>query len=46
VERFIVHPNEIQTLPRGHAVLLTKTPTAQVRRVRVSPPRGRDGPER
>jgi type IV secretory pathway TraG/TraD family ATPase VirD4 len=38
VERFIVHPDEIKTLPRGHAVLLTKTPAARVTRVRVSPP--------
>jgi type IV secretory pathway TraG/TraD family ATPase VirD4 len=54
VERFLVHPNEIKTLPVGHAVALTKLPTSQVRRVRVAPPapaparveRGRDGPER
>ncbi|HXD67021.1 MAG TPA: TraM recognition domain-containing protein [Solirubrobacteraceae bacterium] len=35
VERFLVHPNEIKTLPVGHAVALTKLPTSQVRRVRV-----------
>ncbi len=49
VERFLVHPNEIKTLPVGHAVALTKLPTADVRRVRVTrspPPRERDGPER
>jgi conjugal transfer pilus assembly protein TraD len=49
VERFLVHPNEIKTLPVGHAVALTKLPTADVRRVRVTgapPPRDRDGPER
>jgi conjugal transfer pilus assembly protein TraD len=51
VERFLVHPNEIKTLPVGHAVALTKLPTSQVRRVRVvraasTPPRDRDGPER
>jgi conjugal transfer pilus assembly protein TraD len=48
VERFLVHPNEIKTLPVGHAVALTKLPTSEVRRVRVAPaaaPR-RDGPER
>ena len=48
VERFLVHPNEIKTLPVGHAVALTKLPTSEVRRVRVppAPPRDRDGPER
>ena len=54
VERFLVHPNEIKTLPVGHAVALTKLPTSEVRRVRVArtagapgaPVRGRDGPER
>jgi conjugal transfer pilus assembly protein TraD len=35
VERFLVHPNEIKTLPIGHAVALTKLPSADVRRVRV-----------
>ena len=48
VERFLVHPNEIKTLPVGHAVALTKLPTSQVRRVRVARAvsRGGDGPER
>jgi hypothetical protein len=56
VERFLVHPNEIKTLPTGHAVALTKLPTSEVRRVQVSPgrvapprlppARGREGPER
>jgi conjugal transfer pilus assembly protein TraD len=51
VERFLVHPNEIKTLPVGHAVALTKLPTSQVRRVRVTraprvPPPGHDGPSR
>jgi conjugal transfer pilus assembly protein TraD len=51
VERFLVHPNEIKTLPVGHAVALTKLPTSQVRRVRVTraprvPPRDREGPSR
>jgi conjugal transfer pilus assembly protein TraD len=51
VERFLVHPNEIKTLPVGHAVALTKLPTSQVRRVRVAGPparveRERDGPSR
>ncbi|MGZ4178951.1 MAG: type IV secretory system conjugative DNA transfer family protein [Solirubrobacteraceae bacterium] len=36
VERFLVHPNEIKTLPVGHAVALTKLPTSEVRRVRVA----------
>jgi conjugal transfer pilus assembly protein TraD len=49
VERFLVHPNEIKTLPVGHAVALTKLPTSEVRRVRVAAPPERaprrDGPE-
>src|SRR5205085_1563590 len=28
VERFLVHPNEIKTLPVGHAVALTKLPAS------------------
>jgi conjugal transfer pilus assembly protein TraD len=56
VERFLVHPNEIKTLPVGHAVALTKLPSSQVRRVRVTAPQvhaapghaapRRDGPGR
>ena len=50
VERFLVHPNEIKTLPVGHAVALTKLPTSEVRRVRVAAPPTRaavrpEGPE-
>ncbi|HEY1567662.1 MAG TPA: type IV secretion system DNA-binding domain-containing protein, partial [Solirubrobacteraceae bacterium] len=43
VERFLVHPNEIKTLPVGHAVALTKLPSSQVRRVRVAAPPERPG---
>jgi conjugal transfer pilus assembly protein TraD len=39
VERFIVHPNEVKTLETGQAVVLTKTPQAQVSRVGIAPPR-------
>ncbi len=47
VERFLIHPNEIKTLPVGHAVALTKLPSSQVRRVRVTPaPAGPAGPAR
>ncbi len=46
VERFLVHPNEIKTLPVGHAVALTKLPTSEVRRVRVVRAPERDGPGR
>jgi conjugal transfer pilus assembly protein TraD len=46
VERFVVHPNEIKTLPTGHAVVITKLPTASARTVRVTRPRDREGPER
>jgi conjugal transfer pilus assembly protein TraD len=45
VERFIVDPNEIKTLPRGRAVVISKIRGTRPRTVRVTPPR-RDGPER
>jgi type IV secretory pathway TraG/TraD family ATPase VirD4 len=38
-ERFKVHPDEIASLPPGHAVLISKLPAASVRTVRVAPPR-------
>ncbi|MGI9185858.1 MAG: helicase HerA-like domain-containing protein, partial [Solirubrobacteraceae bacterium] len=38
VDRFIVHPNEIKTLPTGQAVMLTKIPAARVHRVGITPP--------
>jgi conjugal transfer pilus assembly protein TraD len=38
VEQFVIHPNEIKALPTGHAVLITKLPTASARTVRISPP--------
>jgi len=44
VERFAIHPDEIKRLPTGHAVAITKTPTAAARVIRVSPP-DRTGPE-
>jgi conjugal transfer pilus assembly protein TraD len=47
-ERFVVHPNEISSLPPGEAVLITKVPQVGVHTVRVDPPRapaGR-GPDR
>ncbi|MGO9907095.1 MAG: type IV secretory system conjugative DNA transfer family protein [Solirubrobacteraceae bacterium] len=45
VERFIVDPNEIQTLPRGEAVVISKIRGSRPQTVRISPPR-REGPER
>jgi hypothetical protein len=48
VERFIIDPNEIKTLPTGKAVVITKIPEARARVTRITPPRrsaGRDGPE-
>ena len=38
VEQFIVHPNEIKTLPPGEAVLISKLPPARARTVRVTAP--------
>jgi conjugal transfer pilus assembly protein TraD len=42
-ERFVVHPNDIKSLPTGQAVVITKLPRADVRRVLVA--RSRRGPE-
>ncbi len=38
VERSLVHPNTIMTLPRGQAVVIAKDPVASVRITHVSPP--------
>jgi type IV secretory pathway TraG/TraD family ATPase VirD4 len=38
VERYIVHPNEIQTLETGEAVVISKMSGARPRTVRISPP--------
>ena len=45
VERPIVHPDEIERLGTGQAVLLTKIPTAATTHVRITPPPAR-GAER
>jgi type IV secretory pathway TraG/TraD family ATPase VirD4 len=37
-ERFRVHPDEISSLPSGHALLISKLPAATVQTVRVRPP--------
>jgi hypothetical protein len=36
-ERFVVHPDQISSLPPGQAVLISKVPRASVRTVRVKP---------
>jgi hypothetical protein len=46
VERFVVHPNTIKTLPRGQAVVIAKDPVARTDIVRVSPPARRAPPAR
>jgi conjugal transfer pilus assembly protein TraD len=38
VERYRVEPDTIKTLPTGHAVVITKIPTASVQKVRVVRP--------
>ncbi|HET6865747.1 MAG TPA: type IV secretion system DNA-binding domain-containing protein, partial [Solirubrobacteraceae bacterium] len=38
VERFIVHPNEIQSLPTGKAIVISKLGGKGVQRVTVDPP--------
>jgi conjugal transfer pilus assembly protein TraD len=38
VERFLVHPNVIKSLPTGQAVVITKVPETSVRVVRVTRP--------
>jgi conjugal transfer pilus assembly protein TraD len=45
-ERFIIDPNEIQSLRTGEAVVITKLPAASARVVRVTPSRERPGLER
>jgi hypothetical protein len=37
VDRHVVDPNEIKTLPTGRLVMITKTPVAAVTRVQVRP---------
>ncbi len=37
VDRYVVDPNEIKTLPTGRLVMLAKTPVARVTRVQVNP---------
>jgi conjugal transfer pilus assembly protein TraD len=39
VERYIVHPNEIMTLPAGEAILISKMRARRPRTVRVQPSR-------
>jgi hypothetical protein len=39
VERFVVHPNEIQSLRTGDAVVISNLGRQRVQRVRVDPPR-------
>jgi type IV secretory pathway TraG/TraD family ATPase VirD4 len=38
VERFIVHPNEIQSLPTGHAIVVSPLASQRVQQIRVEPP--------
>jgi conjugal transfer pilus assembly protein TraD len=38
VERYLVHPNVIKSLPTGRAVVITKVPEARVEIVTVTPP--------
>jgi hypothetical protein len=38
VERFVVHPNTIMTLPQGQAVMIAKGQQASVQIVQVEPP--------
>ena len=45
VDRPAIDPEQIRSLPTGRAVVITKTPEASARMVRVTPP-SRDGPER
>ncbi len=46
VERYLVHPNVIKSLPTGRAVVITKVPEAQVRIVDVTPPARQAAPSR
>jgi conjugal transfer pilus assembly protein TraD len=44
VEQFVVHPNEIKSLPTGRAVLITKLPSMRTRTVDVRAPQRRERP--
>jgi conjugal transfer pilus assembly protein TraD len=44
VEQFVVHPNEIKSLPTGRAVLITKLPSMRTRTVDVRAPQRREHP--
>jgi conjugal transfer pilus assembly protein TraD len=44
VERFIVHPNEIQSLRTGHAVVISKLRDGGLQRARIEPPRKIESP--
>jgi hypothetical protein len=46
VERFVIEPNEIQSLRTGEAVVITKLPVTRAATVRVTPRHEREGPER
>ncbi|MGN6867592.1 MAG: type IV secretory system conjugative DNA transfer family protein [Solirubrobacteraceae bacterium] len=39
VERFVVHPNEIQSLSTGEAIVISKLGGERMQRVRATPPR-------
>jgi type IV secretory pathway TraG/TraD family ATPase VirD4 len=45
-ERYIVHPNEIKSLPTGEAVVISKIRGTRPRTVRITPPPRRPPPER
>lgn len=38
VERFVIHPNVIKSLPTGHAVVITKVPETRAQLARITPP--------
>ncbi len=46
VERFIVHPNEIQSLRTGQAIVISKTGEQGAQRVQVDPPHSAAPPDR
>ena len=46
LERFVIHPNEIMSLPTGHAVVITKLPETRARRVEIAPPTHAAAPAR
>jgi TraM recognition site of TraD and TraG/FtsK/SpoIIIE family len=45
VDRFVIDPNEIQSLPTGEAILISKLRGGRAERIRITPPERLEGPD-